>query len=376
MDRSENPALVDRGRDAEGRVERPPHIRDLHASLRAAGVFEPASLYYVSWMSLVLGLYLTSYVELLRAPGPLLRLASIALAGIMTTQLSLFAHDVGHGSVTHDRRLKSALGHFANSFLAGFSFSYWQSTHFRHHNHPNTEEIDPDVESPAYALYERAARRARGAGRIVAALQPWSAFLAFPLWGAAVNLSGILYVARGLRRRTALDAACICAHVAMWVVVQAFASGLWVALSDYAAILVVKGLYMAAILVVPHVGMGTRPARDEPPFFERQVRLSRNYGGSWIVSVLTGGLNLQIEHHLLPHVPHVRLRRARRVVSSFCEEHDLPYHQVSYWRAWREVWTHLRRMATLAVAPGMAATPSIAPERERARPDEGAATGA
>ncbi len=191
-----------------------------------------------------------------------------------------------------------------------------------------------------------------------------------------MNLAGVLYVARELRRRTAIDAACISAHVGMWIVTPAFVSSLWIALADYAAILVVKGLYMGAILVVPHVGMGTRPASHEPPFFERQIRFSRNYGSSWLVTVLTGGLNLQIEHHLLPHVPCVRLRRAQPVVSTFCKTRALPYRQVGYWRAWREVWTHLRCMAALAVLPDAAAPPSIVPDRERTRPDEGAATGA
>jgi fatty acid desaturase len=65
---------------------------------------------------------------------------------------------------------------------------------------------------------------------------------------------------------------------------------------------------------------------------------------------LCGGLNLQIEHHLLPGIPCVRLRRARPVIVAYCESHGLPYRQTGYLAAWREVVVHGRAMARLARA--------------------------
>jgi fatty acid desaturase len=107
---------------------------------------------------------------------------------------------------------------------------------------------------------------------------------------------------------------------------------------------------MAGILVVPHVGAGTEGDDDDLSFFERQVRFSRNYNASWFGTLLCGGLNLQIEHHLLPHVPCVRLRRARPAILAYCQAHDLPYRQTRYWSAWAEVLAYLRRMGEIAAA--------------------------
>jgi len=117
---------------------------------------------------------------------------------------------------------------------------------------------------------------------------------------------------------------------------------------NYCVITVINGIYMGAILVVPHVGTGSRRPTEELPYFERQVTFSRNYDASALGTLLCGGLNLQIEHHLLPSIPCVRLRRARPVILAYCEQHGLPYRQTGYWEAWREVIQHGREMSEIA----------------------------
>jgi fatty acid desaturase len=82
---------------------------------------------------------------------------------------------------------------------------------------------------------------------------------------------------------------------------------------------------------------------------EHQVLTTHNFGIDSLLSLhMSGGLNLQIEHHLLPGVPCTRLRRARPIVRAYCERHGLPYHQVGYLAAWREALGHCRRMARIA----------------------------
>jgi fatty acid desaturase len=320
-------------------------IGSLRPALEAAGVYERARGYHALWFSGTLALYAGCFAALLAQPSIGVRLLAIAGAAIAVMQLGLFAHEVGHGAVTRSPRGRELLGQLANSLLIGFGFSHWQATHPVHHNHPNTEGVDPDLESRGYALYARAARRMRGR---TARWQPATLFLGFLLWGFAIRVVAVSYAIRHVSRRTVVDLVCVAGHVGLWGgLAIGFGSPEAMAV-NYGAITVLNGVYMGAILVVPHVGTGSRRSEDELPYFERQVVFSRNYDASALGTFLCGGLNLQIEHHLLPGVPCVRLRRARPVVLAYCERHGLPYRQIGYRAAWREVIRHGREMAQLA----------------------------
>jgi fatty acid desaturase len=37
------------------------------------------------------------------------------------------------------------------------------------------------------------------------------------------------------------------------------------------------------------------------------------------------GLDIQIEHHLFPNIPHSTLRQIQHVVREYCNKHDIPY---------------------------------------------------
>ena len=66
---------------------------------------------------------------------------------------------------------------------------------------------------------------------------------------------------------------------------------------------------MGATFAPNHKGMPIVPAGVKMDFFSKQVRTSRNISGGWWATILMGGLNYQIEHHLFPSMPRPHLRR-------------------------------------------------------------------
>jgi hypothetical protein len=64
--------------------------------------------------------------------------------------------------------------------------------------------------------------------------------------------------------------------------------------------LAVFGLYMGATFAPNHNGMPIVPADVKLDFLSKPVRTSRNIAGGWWATILMGGLNYQIEHHLFP----------------------------------------------------------------------------
>ncbi len=320
-------------------------IARLRPALEEAGVYDPTRAYHAIWFTATLALYAGCVAVLLGGPPIGVRVLAIVGAAVAVMQLGLFAHEVGHGAVTSSPRGREVLGQLSNSFLIGFGFSHWQATHPVHHNHPNTEGVDPDIESKGYALHERAARRMR---TLAARGQPATILVGFLLWGFGIRIAAVAHAIRCFDRRTAVDLLCVAGHFGAWIGLALAFGSLPAAAIDYAAITVLNGIYMAAILVVPHVGTGSSGPGEELPFFERQVAFSRNYDASRLGTFLCGGLNLQIEHHLLPGVPCMRLRRARPIIRAYCERHGLPYRQIGYLTAWREVLRHVRRMGRIA----------------------------
>lgn len=63
-------------------------------------------------------------------------------------------------------------------------------------------------------------------------------------------------------------------------------------------------------------------------YYIHQIRTSHNVAvSSYLTYLFTGGLNLQIEHHLLPSVNHCHLRLIQPKIQALCKKHNIAYHK-------------------------------------------------
>ena len=61
-------------------------------------------------------------------------------------------------------------------------------------------------------------------------------------------------------------------------------------------------------------------------FLYNQVSSSMNYRtDDFITRFICVGLDIQIEHHLFPNIPHSSLRQIQHIVRSYCDKNDIPY---------------------------------------------------
>jgi len=81
------------------------------------------------------------------------------------------------------------------------------------------------------------------------------------------------------------------------------------------------------------------------------VRTSRNISGGWWATILMGGLNYQIEHHLFPSMPRPHLRAARILVREHCRSNDVPYVESNLLPSYRTVVRYLNRVGLAARDP-------------------------
>jgi linoleoyl-CoA desaturase len=84
-------------------------------------------------------------------------------------------------------------------------------------------------------------------------------------------------------------------------------------------------LFVANLSHIQHecIQINTENKND---FLYNQVSSSMNYRtDDPITRFICIGLDIQIEHHLFPNVPHSSLRQIQHIVRGYCEKHDIPY---------------------------------------------------
>ena len=102
------------------------------------------------------------------------------------------------------------------------------------------------------------------------------------------------------------------------------------------------GAYMASIFARNHKGMPLANGSTRG-FLREQVLTSRNIGGNWIIDLVYGGLNYQIQHHLFPTLPRNNLKRVAPIVRAYCDAHGIRYSEMSVLRSWQAILLDYKR---------------------------------
>ena len=105
--------------------------------------------------------------------------------------------------------------------------------------------------------------------------------------------------------------------------------------------LAVFGFYLGSSFAPNHIGMPLVSPRLKLDFLRRQVLMSRNVSGGRFMSILMGGLNYQIEHHLFPSMARPYLRKVQPLVAAYCAAEGVPYTQTTLWQSYRIIIQYL-----------------------------------
>jgi NADPH-dependent stearoyl-CoA 9-desaturase len=75
------------------------------------------------------------------------------------------------------------------------------------------------------------------------------------------------------------------------------------------------------------------------------VEAANDFEVSLPVSILCGGLDRQIEHHLFPTLPPQRLREIAPEVRAICARHGVRYKTDTWRQSLRRVFAHIARLS-------------------------------
>jgi fatty acid desaturase len=321
--------------------------RALVRELSRAGCFERAPLRSVAYGAFILGGYAACYAALLAEPAPAWRLLAILGLAFFSVHGGFLAHEAGHGALTRSRVVAGTVGQIFNTLLTALCCSYFSHIHRRHHPHCNERARDPDMESEFFSMYVESARAKRGLGALITRHQAVLIWILVWLQGFTLKIDSLKFLAAN-PRATRIDQAMLALHFALWFVAPVALLGLPAALLNYTLMTLAIGPYLGTIFLLNHIGTRVIEPDDAVSFFEQELTVTRNLGNSRLHDFLFGGLNNHIEHHLFPSMPTARLRAARMITRDFCRWHGLPYREMSWFGAAREVAAHFKAMSVHA----------------------------
>lgn len=81
-------------------------------------------------------------------------------------------------------------------------------------------------------------------------------------------------------------------------------------------------------------------------WYRFQIETSKNYKTHWLWTLLSGGLDRHIEHHLFPTLPAMKLREISPKVRELCERYGVRYEEhETPWQSLRDSLLHLFRLS-------------------------------
>jgi fatty acid desaturase len=236
--------------------------------------------------------------------------------------------------------------------LIGLSFGWWVPKHSAHHAHPNEMGRDPDIGEGVVLASSGAPGNERGS--LASWLARWQAPLFFPLMLLRSTGLHVLGIKRLLGRRdraSAVEASLITLHAALYLTVVLWVLSPLKALAFVAVQQAVFSLYLGISFAPNHKGMPIIDSATAAGFARRQVVTARNVRGGWFTTLMLGGLNYQIEHHLFESMPRPNLRRVQGLVRDFCVETDLGYCEEGFVESFRQIVQHLSDAGAAACPP-------------------------
>ncbi|KAG8219752.1 fatty acid desaturase-domain-containing protein [Butyriboletus roseoflavus] len=295
-------------------------------------------------------------------------ITSAVCLGLLWHQLVFTVHDLGHMGVTHDWTIDRLLAIFIADFIGGLSIGWWVDNHNVHHLVTNHPSHDPDIEhipflaiSTAFfnSLWSSYYRRTMLFDRFSAVLVSFQhklfyIVLAFGRFNLYVNAYGFL-IRKAFDTRKARGG-----RWSWWLEVIGVAF-FW---CWFGALLKGCGTWTNALiyLIVSHVV--TSPLHVQTSVLRSRFLIASSgrpptlYVPHTFPSS-TGGLHLQVTHHLFPRLPRHNLREASILAKQYAKEQGLVYAEFGFLKGNGEVLNVLKAVADQVRLIGVVADKEI-----------------
>ena len=255
-------------------------------------------------------------------------------------------HDANHGGYSNHPLVNKLVSFSAE--LLGMSGFRWRTKHnVWHHTYTNIAGYDDDVET--FGLMRLTPR---APWKPLFRVQAWYFPLIYSFIGFDFILRDFMMVLVGKSdenhvypKMSVSDQIVFwlgkVSFALIWIILPLQVFPWWQVLIGFLVTILLVGLVMGVVFQLAHINGDTtfpeptgKPQRIENEWAVHQVETTADFAQSnWLLSYYIGGLNFQVEHHLLPHICHMNYPRLAPVVRATCEEFGVRYNCYASWRA-------------------------------------------
>lgn len=329
----------------------------LRKEVMEAGLLDRQYGYYAFKITSTFALLALVVFLLLKTHNFALQLLVAVFFAFVYVQFGMLMHDAGHQQIFNSSWKNNVIGLLTGNLVTGMSTGSWGINHNRHHSSPNDEE-DPDIHIPLLAYSEEQALQKKGIARLLAKYQAFYWLPLMAIAGLSVKTNHQVNAARMLlKKKTAayysIEVLLMIVNTILYFGILFHAMGAWKSLVFFGVHHAVAGLYMGTVFATNHKGMPLLVGKERPDFLRMQVLTTRNVRGNPTVDFWTGGLDYQIEHHLFPTMPRNNLRKAKKVVESFCNKAGVEYYETGFFRSYKEIIGNFHKISSVLRQPAL-----------------------
>ncbi|MCV9385423.1 fatty acid desaturase family protein [Reichenbachiella ulvae] len=269
-------------------------------------------------------------------------------------------HDALHGSYSQNKWVNKVLGYSIN--IIGANASVWKIQHnVLHHTYTNIEGSDDDINMPFFLRFSPNTKHHRVHKYQHFYVWFFYGFLTL-IWVTAKDFVRINRYKKIGYFKKKHDVFKELAKTILWKVIYYSYSLVipiimlpvspWLVVGAFLFMHFFTGMFISVVFQTAHVMPSSEfPNPDEKGMMPdewsvHQLVTTSNYAPrSKVFSWFIGGLNFQIEHHLLPHVCHVHYKQLSKIVLEKAEKYGIPYNtKPTFWDA---ICDHFRMMRAL-----------------------------
>ena len=269
-------------------------------------------------------------------------------------------HDAIHGSYSKNKKINKLLGYSFN--LIGANAAVWKIQHnVLHHTYTNIEHADDDLNAPFFLRFSPHAKHYKA--HQFQHIYIWFFYgISTISWITTKDFVRLnRYRAMGFLDKKNEYRNTLIGMIAWKVLYYSYALVLpmimvplpWgVILLGFISMHFVTGLLVSIVFQVAHIMPETEfplpnnKGEMTDDWYGHQFATTTNFSpNSPLLFWLIGGLNYQVEHHVLPDVCHVHYKNLSKIVAETAEEFGMPYHiNKSFLNA---IKTHVRMLRAL-----------------------------
>ncbi len=270
-------------------------------------------------------------------------------------------HDANHSGYSNNPRLNKFFGLSAE--LLGMSSFRWRTKHnIWHHTYTNVAGFDDDIET--FGLLRLTPRVP---WKPLYKIQAWYfpliySFIAFDFFLRDFMMAFLgrsdathIYPKMDVKEKITFWTGKLFYIVIMFVL-PSLVFPWWQVLVGYLIIMVTVGLILGIVFQLAHINNDSAfpeptgdPLHIENEWAVHQVETTVDFAPhNRLLNFYIGGLNYQIEHHLLPHICHLNYPHIAHIVQTTCEEFNIRY---TVYSTYREAFAcHIRELKILGSA--------------------------